>query len=110
MSGNRDFPVEPSPAMDAKIDILHSTEPCHSYQARHIGTEWWMRIIRTEGESLPKVAKPDEEHLAWAIDQRADVQHTLLALYGFVQYHPPPKLDHDAQYLLDLLIGAAFSL
>jgi hypothetical protein len=30
--------------------------------------------------------------------------------YKFVRDYPPRKLDHDARYLLDLLIGAAFSL
>jgi len=30
-------------------------------------------------------AKPDLEHLSWAIDQRAEIQHTLLALYEFVR-------------------------
>jgi hypothetical protein len=43
----------------------------------------------------PKDAKPDEEHLAWAIDQRADVQHTLLALYGFVRHRQPACLDEE---------------
>jgi hypothetical protein len=72
-------------------------------------------------------------------DQRAEVQHTLLALYEFVRHHPPPQkdaaaraailaalerqqlkkgdkaliedeLDLDHRYLLDHLIGAAFSL
>jgi hypothetical protein len=57
-----------------------------------------------------KEENPDEEHLAWAIDQRAEVQHTLRALYGFVRHHPPPTLDLDARYLLDHLVGAAFSL
>ena len=52
-----------------------------------------------------KDEKPDEEHLAWAIDQRAEVQHTLRALYRFVRHHPPPSLDLDARYLLDHLIG-----
>jgi hypothetical protein len=54
--------------------------------------------------------KPDEGHLAWAIDQRAEVQHTLRALYEFVRHHLPPTLDLDARCLLDHLIGAAFSL
>jgi hypothetical protein len=58
----------------------------------------------------PKSEKPNEEHLAWAIDQRAEVQHTLLGLYGLVRHRPPPSLDDDTRYLLDLLIGAAFSL
>ncbi len=57
-----------------------------------------------------KDEKPDEEHLAWAIDQRAEVQHTLRALYGFVRHHPPASLALDPKYLLDHLIGAAFSL
>jgi hypothetical protein len=27
---------------------------------------------------------PDEEHLEWSINQRAQIQRTLLALYSFV--------------------------
>ena len=57
-----------------------------------------------------KHEKPDEEHLAWAIDQRAEVQRTLLALYEFVRHHRPDILEHHIRYLLDHLIGAAFSL
>jgi hypothetical protein len=59
---------------------------------------------RSNGGSA-KDETPDEEHLAWAIDQRAEVQHTLRALYRFVRHHPPPSLDLDARYLLDHLIG-----
>jgi hypothetical protein len=61
-------------------------------------------------ERAPNSEKPNEEHLAWAIEQRAEVQHTLLAVYGFVRHSCPPTLDQDTRYLLDLLIGAAFSL
>lgn len=35
--------------------------------------------------------KPSIEHLAWAIEQRKEVQLTMLALYQFVQTH---KAEH----------------
>ena len=61
-------------------------------------------------DKAAQTEKPDEGHLAWAIDQRAEIQRTLLVLYGFVRHSSPDSLDHDTRYLLDLLIGAAFSL
>lgn len=54
--------------------------------------------------------KPDAGHMGWAIDQRAKIQHTLLALHVYVRKAPP---DHVASYnelVLDALIAAAFSL
>jgi hypothetical protein len=53
--------------------------------------------------------KPDIGHLAWAIDQRAEIQRTLLALYEFVRRRRPPQPFHE-NYVLGYLIGAAFSL
>jgi hypothetical protein len=53
--------------------------------------------------------KPDFEHLQWAIDKRADIQRTLLALYEFIRHHPPPRRTEE-NYVLGFLIGAAFSL
>ncbi len=59
---------------------------------------------------MSKSEELDEEHLAWAIEQRAAVQHTLLALHEFVRHSSAHTLDGDTRFLLDLLIGAAFSL
>jgi hypothetical protein len=53
--------------------------------------------------------RPDFEHLKWAIDQRAEIQRTLLALYDFVCRHRPPQ-EYDLNYVLGYLVGAAFSL
>jgi hypothetical protein len=53
---------------------------------------------------------PHLEHMAWAIEQRAEIQRTLLALYEFVHLHPVADLQMEERYLLDHLIGAAFSL
>jgi hypothetical protein len=55
-------------------------------------------------------SKPDLEHLEWAIDQRAKIQHTLLALYKFVRDNSPDQLGLVTMSLLDDLIAAAFSL
>ena len=54
--------------------------------------------------------KPDLAHLEWAIDQRAKIQHTLLALYDFVRSNQPEQLPLEKRTLLDNLIAAAFSL
>jgi hypothetical protein len=55
--------------------------------------------------------KGDPEHLAWAIDQRAEVQRTLLGLYEFVSRNPVEGIPTvPDQYILNHLIGAAFSL
>jgi hypothetical protein len=54
--------------------------------------------------------KPSIEHLAWAIEQRKEVQLTMLALYQFVQTHKAEHLTIDQQSMLNWLMGAAFSL
>lgn len=57
----------------------------------------------------PVVKKPDLDHMAWAIEQRAEVQRTILALYEYVRGGLGLRKRNEIQ-LLDLLIGAAFSL
>ena len=52
---------------------------------------------------------PDVDHLKWAINRRADIQHTLLALYDYVNRTPPDR-DWVKNHLLDHLIAASFSL
>jgi len=54
--------------------------------------------------------EPNLKHMAWAIDQRAAIQRTLLALYEFVHTHQSADLRFFDKILLDHLIGAAFSL
>jgi hypothetical protein len=55
--------------------------------------------------------KPDVEHLRWAVEQRAEIQRTLLALYEYVRKTPSKSGYAEPKvYLLDNLIGAAFSL
>jgi hypothetical protein len=55
--------------------------------------------------------KPNVEHLRWAVDQRAEIQRTLLALYEYVRNTPSTgSYANPREYLLDNLIGAAFSL
>src|SRR6516164_133481 len=55
--------------------------------------------------------KSDVEHLRWAVDQRAEIQRTLLALYEYVRKTTSAAGYADPKaYLLDNLIGAAFSL
>ena len=55
--------------------------------------------------------KPDVEHLRWAIGQRAEIQRTLLALYEYVRTNGSNAGYADPNvYILDHLIGAAFSL
>lgn len=55
--------------------------------------------------------KPDIEHLRWAIEQRAEIQRTLLALYDYVRNKGSNAGYADPSvYILDHLIGAAFSL
>ena len=56
--------------------------------------------------------KPDVNHLRWAVDQRAEVQRTLLALYEYVRRKKTPGGSHAEPqvYILDQLIGSAFSL
>ena len=53
--------------------------------------------------------RPDFGHLAWAVNQRAEIQRTLLALYEFVCRHRPPQ-NGAQKYVPGYLIGAAFSL
>jgi len=56
------------------------------------------------------VSDRDElEQLTWAIEQRAEIQRTLLALYDILSRYPPQHyfVEHHA---LDNLVGAAFSL
>jgi hypothetical protein len=53
--------------------------------------------------------KPDIEHLRWAIDQRANVQHTLLAHYAYVR-RSRSREGWVEPKLLDHCIAAAFSL
>jgi len=52
--------------------------------------------------------QPDIKHLAWAIEQRAEIQRTLLALLRFARAHPSFAMEE--KYLFDHLVGAAFSL
>lgn len=54
--------------------------------------------------------KPDFEHLVWAVDQRAEIQRTLLAIYKVIRTHTPPQYGYDKMHILNDLIGAAFSL
>ena len=55
-------------------------------------------------------SKPDFDHLKWAIDKRADIQRTLLALYTYVRRRPVKNIKPIDVDLLDDIIGAAFSL
>ncbi|WP_425991075.1 hypothetical protein [Afipia sp. DC4300-2b1] len=54
--------------------------------------------------------KPDIEHLRWAVEQRGEIQQTLLALYDFVRRDGSNGYADPPVYILDHLIGAAFSL
>lgn len=64
-----------------------------------------------DGAEIPMTeVEPDIEHLRWAIDCRADIQHTLLALYTFVRRPSLDQRDWVRPHLLDDLIAAAFSL
>jgi hypothetical protein len=67
------------------------------------------RANRSAGEIF-MTTKPDVVHLKWAIDQRAKIQHTLLALYEYVRQSDRDQIDCAAERLLDPLIAAAFSL
>jgi len=60
---------------------------------------------------MSKAKKPDIEHLRWAVDQRAEIQRTLLALYGYVRKNKPSAgYANPRDYILDHLVGASFSL
>jgi hypothetical protein len=48
--------------------------------------------------------------MLWAIDKRADVQRSMVALYEYVRSHTPDAQKFDDTYLLDHLIAAAFNL
>jgi hypothetical protein len=49
-------------------------------------------------------------HYEWAIEQRAKIQHTLLALYKQVLKTNPKQTDWTLTYLMGHLISASFSL
>jgi hypothetical protein len=57
-----------------------------------------------------KSKKSDIEHLCWAVEQRAEIQRTLLALLEYVRGHKQTAADFVPNYLVNHLIGAAFSL
>jgi hypothetical protein len=59
---------------------------------------------------MTETDKIDQIHLSWAIRSRAEIQHTLLALYQCIHHHPADKSSFEYQHTLDHLIGAAFSL
>jgi hypothetical protein len=48
--------------------------------------------------------------LEWAIEKRAKIQETILALYRYAKSQPPEGPGFPASYLLDHLSAAAFSL
>jgi hypothetical protein len=52
----------------------------------------------------------DVEHLEWAIDQRAKIQHTLLALYVYVRDTEPEESWVYTEAIVNSLIAASFSL
>ena len=52
----------------------------------------------------------DAEHLRWAIDQRAKIQHTLLTIYEYVRDLAPDDAWSDKEEAIDDLIAVAFSL
>jgi hypothetical protein len=52
----------------------------------------------------------DPEHLEWAIDRRAEIQHTLLALWEFIVRNSPDHEEWVDDYLFDDLVAAGFSL
>jgi hypothetical protein len=54
--------------------------------------------------------RPDVRHLAWAIDQRAKIQHTMLALLELVREIEVNHAEWIKPKLMDHLIAAAFSL
>jgi hypothetical protein len=69
-------------------------------------------------EKNDETKKPDLSHLAWALEQRLEIQRTLLELYRFVRSNPSLTLRStpSGEYefvkpmLLDHLIAAGFSL
>jgi hypothetical protein len=70
-----------------------------------------MRASKNRNNSMPEAKKPDIEHLRWAIDQRAEIQRTMLALYEYVRANRTSLgYANPKEYILDHLVGAAFSL
>ncbi len=55
-------------------------------------------------EKLKDVKKPDVDHLRWAVDQRAEIQRTLLALYEFVRRTPSRTGYADPKVYLSFLV------
>lgn len=55
--------------------------------------------------------QPDIKHLAWAIDQRSKIQHTLLALYVMIRERPTHQYPSWwEEHLNDHFLAAAFCL
>ena len=54
--------------------------------------------------------KLDLVALEWAIEKRAKIQETILALYRYAKSQPPQGPGFPASYLLDHLSAASFSL
>jgi hypothetical protein len=54
--------------------------------------------------------KLDLVALEWAIEKRAKIQETILALYRYARSQPPQGPGFPASYLLDHLSAASFSL
>jgi hypothetical protein len=50
------------------------------------------------------------KQMEWAIDKRADVQRSMVALYEYVRSFKPNAQKFDDTYLLDHLIAASFNL
>lgn len=55
-------------------------------------------------------SKVNVQHLVWAIEQRAKIQRTLLALYEYGTAFGPESSDPFRLKLFNDLVGAAFSL
>jgi hypothetical protein len=55
-------------------------------------------------------SKLDLVTLEWAIEKRAKIQQTILALYRYAKSQPPQGPGFPASYLLDHLSAASFSL
>ncbi|MGO4508020.1 hypothetical protein AB4Z51_13460 [Bradyrhizobium sp. 2TAF36] len=55
-------------------------------------------------------SKLDVQHIAWAIEQRAEIQRTLLALYDYGTAFGPGSSSPFKLALFNDLVGAAFSL
>lgn len=65
----------------------------------------------TEPQQAKKSRKEfDPVHTRWAIDQRAKIQHTLLALREYLVHHNPDEAPWPHTSFIDDLIAAAFSL